>query len=73
MVRSFSWAKKTAAVNLSDLAAMGGIPERAHLALALPRAFPKRSLQQFIRGLVGVWSTTARPWWVGTPTPRRVP
>ena len=50
----FSLGQKTAAVNLSDLAAMGGIPERAHLALALPRAFPKRSLQQFIRGLVGV-------------------
>lgn len=42
---------KTAAVNLSDLAAMGGIPERAYLVLALPRAMRERSVHAFLDGI----------------------
>ena len=54
----FAWCdaetlgRKTAAVNLSDIAAMGGTPRRAHLALALPRNMKVTLVEKFIRGLV---------------------
>jgi thiamine-monophosphate kinase len=43
--------KKCLAVNLSDIAAMGGIPRFAFLNLGLPRPVPRGFLSPFIRGL----------------------
>ncbi|NOY77847.1 MAG: thiamine-phosphate kinase [Calditrichaeota bacterium] len=43
--------RKLAAVNLSDLAAMGGTPRFALLDLALPPDFPIRQAQEFFAGL----------------------
>ncbi len=37
---------------LSDIAAMGGIPQAAFLSLALPRGLPHRWINQFLRGLL---------------------
>lgn len=42
---------KLAAVNVSDIDAMGGRPTWATLALALPRAFERQRLTDFYRGL----------------------
>ncbi len=43
--------RKLAAVNLSDIAAMGGRPRFAFLTLALPRAPEKSFLEEFFKGL----------------------
>ncbi len=43
--------KKSLAVNLSDIAAMGGIPRFAFLNLGLPRPVPRGFLSPFIKGL----------------------
>jgi thiamine-monophosphate kinase len=43
--------KKCLAVNLSDIAAMGGIPRFAFLNLGLPRPVPRGFLAPFIKGL----------------------
>ena len=43
--------KKCLAVNLSDIAAMGGIPRFAFLNLGLPKPVPRGFLSPFIRGL----------------------
>ena len=43
--------KKCLAVNLSDIAAMGGIPRYAFLSLGLPRPVPRGFLGPFIKGL----------------------
>jgi thiamine-monophosphate kinase len=48
----FSLGLKSAAVNLSDIAAMGGSPRRAYLALALPAAVPALLVQQFLKGFL---------------------
>jgi thiamine-monophosphate kinase len=37
---------------LSDIAAMGGIPQAAFLSLAVPRELPQRWITQFVRGLL---------------------
>lgn len=42
---------KLAAVNLSDLAAMGGTPERAYLALALPPRLARVWVERLLDGL----------------------
>jgi thiamine-monophosphate kinase len=47
----FRLGKKCLAVNLSDIAAMGGIPRFAFLNLGLPRPVPRGFLTPFIRGL----------------------
>lgn len=44
---------KTAAVNLSDIAAMGGSPQRAYLTLALPQHATMAWIKMFITGLAG--------------------
>jgi len=55
---SFAWCdpeslgKKAAAVNLSDIAAMGGSPERAYLILALPRRLSKEMIHRLLKALV---------------------
>jgi thiamine-monophosphate kinase len=43
--------KKCLAVNLSDIAAMGGIPRFAFLNLGLPKPVPRGFLPAFIKGL----------------------
>jgi thiamine-monophosphate kinase len=47
----FRLGKKCLAVNLSDIAAMGGIPRFAFLNLGLPRPVPRGFLSPFIKGL----------------------
>ncbi|NTV51637.1 MAG: thiamine-phosphate kinase [Candidatus Firestonebacteria bacterium] len=49
---AYTLGRKTAAVNLSDIAAMGGMPRRAHLVLALPPIAPLVQVTDFVRGLV---------------------
>lgn len=43
--------RKSLAVNLSDIAAMGGSPRYAFLSLGLPRSLPRGFLASFQRGL----------------------
>ncbi|MEW6516677.1 MAG: thiamine-phosphate kinase [candidate division FCPU426 bacterium] len=44
--------RRIAAVNLSDLAAMGATPERAYLSLALPRNFSAANAHRLAAGVV---------------------
>lgn len=46
--------RKAAAVNISDIAAMGGIPRFALLSLALPADLPGRWLDDFLSGFLGL-------------------
>ncbi len=48
--------RKTLAVNLSDLAAMGATPRHALLYLSFPQKTPPRSLERFFKG----WNALAR-------------
>jgi thiamine-monophosphate kinase len=54
----FAWCnartlgRRTAVVNLSDIAAMGAAPRRAHLVLVLPPATPAALVKEFVGGLV---------------------
>jgi thiamine-monophosphate kinase len=43
---------KALAVNLSDIAAMGGIPQYALISLALPRELEVENISQFITGML---------------------
>ena len=43
--------RKALAVNLSDVAAMGGVPRAALVALAIPRNAPLRQVEDFFSGL----------------------
>ncbi len=47
----YDLARKLTKVNLSDIAAMGGIPRYALLSIALPRVLPAGWLNQFSEGL----------------------
>jgi thiamine-monophosphate kinase len=47
-----SLGQKIVAVNLSDIAAMGGIPRRAHLILALPQNTKKAFVQPLLRSVI---------------------
>lgn len=49
-----SLGKKSLAVNLSDIAAMGGIPRHFYLSLAIPRTCSYEFLDQFITGLIAM-------------------
>ncbi|MBN1594741.1 thiamine-phosphate kinase [candidate division FCPU426 bacterium] len=55
---SFAWCdasslgKKAVAVNLSDIAAMGGIPQRAFMTLAIPKHFKKKDLLRLTRAVI---------------------
>ena len=42
---------KAIAVNLSDIAAMGGVPKYVFLSVALPRDIPGDWLENFIEGI----------------------
>ena len=44
---------KSLAVNLSDIAAMGGVPAYAMLSLGIPANFDSRQLDEFYRGING--------------------
>jgi thiamine-monophosphate kinase len=44
--------RKAAAVNVSDIAAMGGVPRRAHLVLALPPGAKEKRVLGVVSGLV---------------------
>ena len=47
----FDLGYKSLAVNLSDIAAMGGIPAYAILSLGIPRHFDSKSIDEFYRGI----------------------
>jgi thiamine-monophosphate kinase len=47
----FDLGYKTLAVNLSDIAAMGGIPAYLILSLGIPSAFDSRDIEDFYRGI----------------------
>jgi len=46
--------RKSLAVNISDIAAMGGIPRWATLSLAIPAALPLDFLDEFTRGFLAM-------------------
>ena len=50
--RQLGW--KSAAVNISDIAAMGGKPIATFLSLALPKTLPEQWMQEFIEGYNGI-------------------
>jgi len=50
-IHPFDLGHKVLAVNLSDIAAMGGTPERAYLNLSLPADLSTSWLDQFLSGL----------------------
>lgn len=50
-ISPYRLGRKSLAVNLSDIAAMGGLPRYAFLNLGLPRPIPKGFLSSFMRGL----------------------
>jgi len=49
---AFSLGKKSLAVNLSDIAAMGGVPRYALLSLAIPPQLPLEFMESFISGFL---------------------
>ena len=50
-ITPFDLGRKAVSVNVSDIAAMGGIPEHAHLSLALPQNLDLAYLDAFFKGL----------------------
>lgn len=46
--------RKSLAVNISDIAAMGGIPRWATLSLAIPAGLPLEFLEQFVSGFLAM-------------------
>lgn len=48
---SYDVGWKLGAVNISDMAAMGGVPETALLSIAIPSKLPKESLDSLMDGL----------------------
>ena len=50
--RQLGW--KSAAVNISDIAAMGGKPIATFLSLALPKTLPEQWMQDFMEGYNGI-------------------
>lgn len=59
-IRPEAVGRKTLAQNLSDIAAMGGLPLYAVVSLGLPRQFPLRFVERFYRGMMPL----AREWGV---------
>ena len=56
----FALGYKSLAVNLSDIAAMGGVPAYAILSLGIPAKFDSRQIDEFYRG----FNRLARKWQV---------
>jgi len=52
-----SLGRKAAAVNLSDIAAMGGVPQRAYLTLALPRNAAVAKVDAFLKSFIQTMRT----------------
>ena len=50
---AYSLGKKSLAVNLSDIAAMGGVPRYALLSLAIPPQLPLEFMASFVSGFLG--------------------
>src|SRR3954467_2123057 len=50
----FDLGYKTLAVNLSDIAAMGGIPAYLVLSLGIPVGFDSKKIAEFYRGMRGL-------------------
>jgi len=87
----FAWCtprevgRKAAAVNLSDLAAMGGSPRRAYVSLALPPRTRERAALDLLAGLTGELArhgarlaggdtvASSGPWWVSVTLQGVVP
>jgi thiamine-monophosphate kinase len=49
----YTLGRKSLSVNLSDIAAMGGIPKFALLSLAIPPELPLEFLERFMDGFIG--------------------
>lgn len=49
-----SLGRKSLAVNLSDIAAMGGVPRWFLLSLAIPPTLPVEFLEAFVQGMLGL-------------------
>ncbi len=49
---AYSLGKKSLAVNLSDIAAMGGLPRYALLSLAIPPELPLEFMESFVSGFL---------------------
>lgn len=52
----FLLGRKSLAVSISDIAAMGGVPRWALLSLALPAALPVPFIDEFVRGFLAMAS-----------------
>jgi len=55
----FALGHKSLAVNLSDIAAMGGTPAYAVLSLGIPRHFDSQQIDEFYRGFNGLAKKSA--------------
>lgn len=49
---AYTLGKKSLAVNLSDIAAMGGVPRFALLSLAIPAEMPLEFMESFVKGFL---------------------
>ena len=67
----FDLCYKTLAVNLSDIAAMGGVPAYLILSIGIPPKFDSSDIDKFYRGIRSLAETTARSakgWFGGRAT-----
>jgi thiamine-monophosphate kinase len=73
-ISPFDLGKKSLAVNLSDIAAMGGIPTAAFLSIALPANIEVDWIDDFFAGIQSLSRSTATPLLGGdtTRSPQRV-
>jgi thiamine-monophosphate kinase len=73
-IAPFDLGKKSLAVNLSDIAAMGGIPTAAFLSIALPTNTDVEWIDDFFAGIQSLSHVTATPLLGGdtTRSPQRV-
>ena len=59
---------KSLAVNLSDIAAMGGIPDYVILSLGIPAHFDSEDIDAFYRGFEALAAECVWRWSAATPT-----
>jgi thiamine-monophosphate kinase len=73
-ITPFNLGEKALAVNLSDIAAMGGIPTAAFLSIALPHNISVEWIDDFFAGVQSLSQSTATPLLGGdtTRSPQRV-
>lgn len=53
-ISAYQLGWKSAAVNFSDIAAMGGLPEASFLSLGLPSELPDGWMEDFMRGYIDI-------------------